>query len=445
MHRRSVVPLAALVLIAAACSDRAPLSPGEPLARTAAVAAATCDAPGVRLGIATTLTDRTDRTGAISLFNEGWVRELRGDHATARSRYYSVLNVVLGARSSGDTREPPNAGSRQAVNGVDGLARALYRCAGDAPPPNLGDILSTPPTDDGDHTVCTGAGDVSTTCVTPNQRLAVVAEPGFLSAPALFVLEPAPSYIDPAFEGAYGTQWSRAWSARVLPITAQTNYPTAAPGSTVAAVVAVCVVDRLIGGQVLAHPSRGLLQVATRPESAPTAPPQLLPVQSLLNGQDVTALLDCEQPGGPTASRDGALGAFYAAARRLIAPRPLLAFDGGIGGRTGSFLSYFAAVRQPTTSLFVFSAAPSSSTTVSPTPVAGGLLTLPAGTMRQLFVSTTSATFTPATGCSWGYRPPDGAGAALLIGDAVLAAHAGTTWLRASCGPGIVDVRVVVP
>lgn len=444
MNRRTVVPLVALVLVATACSDRAPVSPGVPSSRSAAVMAATCDAAGVRLGLAATLVDRTTRSRATALFDDGWARDRRGDHPAARTRYYEVLNIVLGESSAGRTREPASLGSRQATNGVDGLTRAIYACAGDAPPANLGEILATPPSpNDGDHTLCTGAGDVPTVCVIPNQRLAVVAEPGFLTAPALFVLEPAATYTDPAFEGSYGTQWSRTWRARVLPITAQANYPTTPPGSTVAAVIAVCVADRLIGGQVVAHPSRGLLQVAARAEATPADPPQLLPVQSLVNGQDVTALLDCAQPGGPTASR-GALDAFHAAARRLLAPRPLLAFDGGIGGRVSAFRSYYAAVRPPM-ARFVFSAAPSSSGTVSPSPVTGGQLTLSAGTMAQLFVSNTSTTYTPATGCTWGYRPPDGAGAALLIGDAVLALRTGTTWLRASCGPDIVDLRVVVP
>ncbi|MHB1224766.1 MAG: hypothetical protein ACYC2G_12110 [Gemmatimonadaceae bacterium] len=444
MHRRTLVPLAALAVIAAACSDRAPVSPAEPPARTAAaLISTTCDAAGVRLGLNATLADRTTRSRATALFDRGWALDRGGDHVAARASYYAVLNVVIGAWVVRSTDEPPSMGTRQATNGVGGLTGAVYRCAGDVPPTDLGNILAAPPPDDGDHALCTGAGDLSTTCVTPNQRLAVIAGRGFLSAPALFMLQPAATYADPAFEGTYGTQWSRTWRARVLPITAQTNYPTAATGSTVAAVVAVCVADRLIGGQVVEHPSRGLLQVAARAEATPGDAPQLLPVQSLVDGQDVTALLDCEQPGGPTASR-GALEVFHAAARRLLSPRPLLAFDGGIGGRVSAFRSYYAAVRPPT-ARFVFSAAPSSSGTVSPSPVTGGLLMLPAGTMAQLFVSTTGATYTPATDCTWGYRPPDGAGAALLIGDAVLALRAGTTWLRASCGPDIVDLRVVVP
>lgn len=444
MHCRTVAALVALPLLAiAACSDQAPLTPREPLGSVAA-AAATCDAPGVRLGLAASLVDRTTRGRATALFNEGWNRDRAGDHATARARYYAVLNLVLGARAAGQTRDPNAVGSRQATNGVEGLTRALYACAGDAAPPNLREILSIPPgANDGDHTICTGAGDVSTTCVIPNQRIAVIAEPGFLTAPALFVLEPGPTYIDPNVEAAYGTQWSRSWRARVLPITAQANYPTPAPGGSAAAVVAVCVVDRLMGGQVVAHPSRSLLQVVARAEDTPAATPQLLPVQSLANGQDATALLDCDQPGGPTASR-GSVGAFYAAARRLLAPRALHAFDGGIGGRVGAFRSYYAAVRPPV-ALFVFAGAPGSSGATPPTPVSNGQLTLAAGSMAMLQVSTSAGRLERATGCSWGYRPPDGSGAALLISDAVLARQSGTTWLRASCDAGTVDLRVVVP
>lgn len=441
MRCRALAPLAALVLLATACSDQAPLTPREPQPSVAA-AGQTCDAAGVRLGLASMLTARTTRTRATTLFNAGWTADGRGDHATARVRYYAVLNLVLGAHSAGATREPRFPSSRQASNGVDGLLRAVYACAGDVPPPSLADVLaSRPAVITGDRTVCAGAGDLGTTCVIPDERLAIIVEPGFLAAPALFVLEPVATYVDPAFELAYGRQWSRAWSVRALPITAQSNYPAVA--SDAAAVVGVCVADRLVDGDVLAHPPRGLLQVATRPESEPAGAPRLLPVQTLLDGQDVAALLHCDQPGGPTAS-SGVLDAFRAAARRLLAPRPLYAFDGGIGGKTSAFLSHYAAVRPPT-ALFVFSAAPSSSGATSPSAVAGGQLTVAAGAMAQLFVSTTSDVYTPASGCDWGYRPPDTAGAARLIGDAVLALHTGSVWLRASCEAGTVDLRIVVP
>ncbi len=442
MRNRIPISLVALLLLATACSDGSPVTPEDPLTRVAAATVTTCDAGGVRSGISRTLLDRSSRNSARGFFDTARSSDGDGDHAAARVSYYSTLNVVLGARAMGRTKEPPALTSREALNGVEGLARALYRCAGDAAPAGLGDILALPPAvNDGNHTICTGAGDIGTTCVIPTQRVAVVAEPGFLRSPALFVLEPTAAYVDPALEAAYGTQWSRAWSARVIPITAQANYGVNSPNGA-SAVVAVCVDDRLVNGVAVAHPARSLLQIATRPEDVPGATPQLLPVQSIVDGQDVTALLECAHDGGPIASRS-LLDRFRVTAQRMLSPRPLYAFDGGIGGHAMIFLSYYAAVKPPT-QLFVF-VAPLSSNGNSPrTPVVNGTLTLAAGSMAQLLVSNTGDSFAAASGCTWSYRPPDAAGAVRLFSNAILAQHAGTSRLRATCDAGTVDLDVVV-
>ncbi len=165
-------------------------------------------------------------------------------------------------------------------------------------------------------------------------------------------------------------------------------------------------------------------------------------MQSIIDGQDVTAIIECAHAGGPIASRS-LMDRFLVTAEGLLTPRPLYAFDGGIGGRAMVFLSYFAAV-QPPTQLFVFSAPMSSGGSIPRTPVVDGTLNLAAGTMVQLLVSNTSGSYAPAAGCTWGYRPPDGAGAARLFSNALLAQHAGTSWLRGTCDAGTVDLKVIV-
>ncbi len=225
MRNRTLASLAAIVLLATACSDGSLVTPEDPLVRISATTVATCDVSGVRSGISNTLLVRANRNSARGLFDGARSSDGRGDHATARIGYYGALNVLLGARATGKTKEPRFPSSREATSGVAGLATALYRCAGDAAPAGLVELLALPPTvNDGNHNICTGAGDIGVTCVVSGQRMAVVAEPGFLSAPALFVLDPTDAYVDPPTEAAYGTQWSRAWSVRVLPITAQTHY-----------------------------------------------------------------------------------------------------------------------------------------------------------------------------------------------------------------------------
>lgn len=108
-----------------------------------------------------------------------------------------------------------------------------------------------------------------------------------------------------------------------------------------------------------------------------------------------------------------------------------------------SFLSYYAAVAPPT-ELFVFSAPMSSGGSSPRTAVVNGTLTMTAGTMVQLLVSKTDDSFAAASRCTWSYRPPDVAGAARLFSNALLAQRAGTTWLRATCEAGTVDLQVIV-
>ena len=364
MHRRllAVVVVTAVALLAA-CGDAAAPAPTQAIAPRLQVAM-TCNAAAVRSALAGTLGEGRAKSVAIPTFNRAEQAKHKG-RATARPIYYAVIDLVLGEHAAG--RTDASTKFADANDAVEFVVSSLYLCAGDAAPAQLGDVIAGIEGDGGSSVACAGGAGLPTDCTLPNGDVTVIAEPGFLTEPALVVIE-----LDPAndpFTPAYGQRWSPVWRIRVLPITAQANYPQytgpAGPISALAA-VGLCVVDQPGASGPLEHPPLDELQVS-QGAAGNAIPPFLLDHLASLNGVTIADRLDCAagstDVGAITTSPFGAsrlaaagwraLRGAGTAVGSLLAPAPLHAavrFDGGIGGKVLSFESWYSAVRPATVS-----------------------------------------------------------------------------------------------
>ena len=454
MRHRSLLALAIFsVGVLAACSDASPPAPTAALAPVARRTAPACDASGVRSSLAQLLLTGDAKSEAIPGFNRAEQQQRKGYETAARREYFGVIDVVLREFSANRLREPKGRPAPSKARAVEELLLDIFACADEVPPPGLGDALET--TSGPDQAVCLSASGLPLDCTLPNRDVTVVAEAGFFIAPAVMTIKPGNS--DPF--GNFAGRWSPVWKITVLPLSSQANYPQyPASGPPAAltpyrAAVAACVVDR----SGVEHPSRSLLRVA---QAAETGPVFLLPAALLFDGTDLNAALDCTEgstdvavlrssPFGSSRLALAGWGAVRDAGRALgdaLSPRPLYAFDGGLGGVTHSFESQFAIV-EPGISLYAFAQQQVPPSTGAPIVATGATLQIPDGSTFDLFVSTSASSLVPAAGCTWSYHAPSlptGSHSATLTGSSVYADFQGDTHVRATCDDGVVDLQITV-
>ena len=351
MHRHAkVAVLLTLGGVLAACSDDVGPSPNIVTPRMRI--ATTCDPSAVRATMAAVLSEGTVKAEAVPLFNSAEQKKGAGNLAAAVPDYYAAMNVVLDEFASGRTLAAKKYGNTQ--DAVEFVVSSLFLCAGQQVPVDLRSTLQTVGEGAGtDRTVCAAGVGIPVDCTLPNGQTTVLAEAGFFDAPGLLLIEP--NGTSGGFAEFTGVRRSEVSRIRALPIESQANYPyysepviASAPSVAVdlpAAVVGVCETD---------HGSSSL-QIVQQLESSRRFVP--LPRRNELNGVKIADRLSCAD-----AETELTLGAatpfgssrFAVAGWRVLrgigsalAPRPLHAavrFDGGIGGETFSFESWFAAV-----------------------------------------------------------------------------------------------------
>ncbi|HEX3158983.1 MAG TPA: hypothetical protein VHQ45_10730 [Gemmatimonadaceae bacterium] len=440
------VPLAVLATLAACSDSPAPTSP-PPLDTSTS----TCQSVVVQQSLVRLYPDAGTRTAAFAIFGRAQDLAQRGQQALARAQYYALVDDVTGRYQRDELSEARSLPATQSA--VTELVGVLIVCAGDDVPPGLSVAIAAAARESGDSRICVGVPGQSLECLLPNHRLDLVLEPGFLARPALVIIESAPFPFEP-IEDEFGTQWSRTWEVRIEPTEAQANFPGTDDESAPSALVAVCVVDRVLGDVDTHHPDRPTLRVAQSPAAAPDEA-VLLPPETVLAGVDINTRLDCAAPPGASLSLSlpfgrswlgraawGALRSTGAAISGVLRPTIAYAFDGGIGGKTKVVQSFYAAVRVDT---LVFR----SGTRVSPGDVVG-TLTLRVGEAKPVTLSVGTGDFVPPDGiCTFTSSNP--AVATIAIGTSGNAASIrgfspGTAVMRATCASGAarqLDVTVV--
>jgi hypothetical protein len=460
MHRRPLAVGLAAAMLLAACGDDAP-APTQALAPRFQVAAS-CNPAAVRAALASVLENGRAKSGAIPAFNRAEQTKRQSGPAAARPEYYAIIDFVLGEHAAGRIDEPRNFAD--ASDAVEFVVSSLYRCAGDAPPADLGGVLDDIEDGGGSTIACAGGAGLPTDCTLPNGDVTVLAEPGFLTGPALVVIE-----LDPAndpFTPVYGERWSPVWRIRVLPITAQANYPqhTGPAGPVVAlAAVGLCVVDQPGGSGSLEHPSLDELQVS-QGAAGNVIPPFLLERIAALNGVVIDDRLECAEgstdvgllPTSPFGASRLAVAGWRAlrdagsAVGGLLAPKPLYAaafFDGGIGGKVTSFESWYAAV-PPTTAPEVSSVSLRRESTTGPD-VTGAAVFLAPGEPETVVAIPRDGAGAPIAGVTCTFGVPVEETPVLTLApagpNAVTAtwASAGGTVLTATCGAASAFTQIV--
>jgi hypothetical protein len=377
MHCRllAVIALTGATALAACADDAAP-GPTQVVGPPRLQIVTTCDPAAVRATMATLFTEGAAKVFAIPTFNEAQTKQRAGDATGALSLYYAVINHVLGEYAANRAVTPKRYESTQ--DAVEFVVSSLYACAGQPVPMELQDAIEAVSGGTDDATVCAAGSGFPVDCTLPNKDATVLAEPGFLDEPALIVIDL--DGTDP-FTG-FHERWSPAWRIRVLPLTAQANYPyygtggayPNAPATAFRAVVGLCVVDRAGESGPIPHPGLEGLVVAQKVASPSTLSPIELVPATTINGVSIDDRLDCTEGTTNTAALTAnpfgssrfaiagwrALRGVGSTIGSVLAPRPLYAaafFDGGIGGETISFESWYAAV-EPAGEVVISSAGP---------------------------------------------------------------------------------------
>lgn len=335
MRIRSALAVAPL-LVAIACTDGAPpTANGGDAAASArrAGTAPTCETTAV-VGSITSLYPPRDRGATLRRFHGARVTALRGDVESAWPEFLGLAADALERATAGTLLDP--RGPTMAADGAVRLVDQLYACGGRAP---VGDVL-------GD--VLAGGVDVAFTVVLPGEPTTLVVpsanfgvkdtEGGFFDEAALLVIERVPD--SPPFVPETFTEYPPRYKVYVLPETAQANFGRTVGAGDPTIQVIICPADP--------HPSLDDLTILRVPDDFPTTAAHPLDTEHV-HDPDVTCSEVDPYPGTTGAAQGfgarvfGALRHAGAAAFGWLAPEPLYAVDGGIGGRT-SLLSQFVAV-----------------------------------------------------------------------------------------------------
>ena len=366
MRRSATLPLLGLGLAAvlAACADGAQ-GPNEPLAPRpmAQHVAPACDGNLIRQTLAGLYPTTTFKSFVLPTFNQADKDDRFGTEAgeaASDAAYYLLIEDVVKEYKEGELLKPGAYESTQ--EGVYVAVSSLFVCA-DESDPDLRNIIygiagqtpapggATYDTYNPNTQLCVVRDpSQATTCTVPSKDAIIHLPIDFLDRQALVLIEPADAALVDALLEDYGTIWSGRWRMRIEPIDAQNTV-----GSP-AASVAVCTRDHIISASDRWHhaPS-GVLKVAQVSESNNET--------ITLLGTDNTQVDDlvCTEvaTSGSSIGRAGSsaptlLASAWTALRSTggmvghwFAPKPLYAFDGGIGGKVTSFASYFSGVEQP--------------------------------------------------------------------------------------------------
>lgn len=183
-----------------------------------------------------------------------------------------------------------------------------------------------------------------------------------LARPALFLIEP---WASTTRYTAFGSTWTGDWRMRVEPIHAQDAYAAPFGAGMGAAFTSICGTEQEIADYPESHPRKefhapiSLLRVAQAAESnfndvtlleKVTSQARRDSLAKMLGGCHNILVARDEAPLGDSyLARRGAYALHVAGAAlsRWVAPKPLHAVDGGLGGRTTLYKSLFAGVEPP--------------------------------------------------------------------------------------------------
>lgn len=456
----------ALTGLGAACSDDASVEPTAGDVAPGFRIARQCDAAGIRAALGGML-EGPAVAATVPRFNEADAARRAGNMSVAIERYGAVIERIVDEYEAGRVGVPQHYADAQDV--TDYVVSSILACAGSRVT-EVGTIVGGIDEGPGDRTVCVALPGRANECTLPNADVTILTSPTFLDGLALFVIRRTPT-VNP-FVGY--ERWSPIWQVQVLPLTAQTNYPYyAGPGAPwpappadpdAFAVIGVCAVD--VAGEH--HPPVEQLQVAQAVELPTAGPVVELEPATGIGDEEIEDRLDCTAgPGTSPVENPTSLATPFGSSRfalaswrvvrgagsavaGLLTPRPLHAarrFDGGIGGKTFSMQSRFAAVEptddeEPTPPLAIFEGEPNPSDgPITATAVAVGFTT------ELLARVPTAAAAVPATFCSWQSRsssvasvtPAPGGASAVVTGLAP-----GTATITANCAEGLASVTVGV-
>lgn len=338
MRLRSAL-VAAPLLAALACTD-APsptASSVDALARQSS-SGDVC-VPPVAVGAITSVYPPRLRGATLQRFQQARALADREGPDAAWPEFLALTGDVLAREAAGTLLDP--AGRRTTADAVVLLVDQLYACGGREP---VGETIGEVIRNGVDVAITTVTPNEPTQLVVPSANFGVVDEVGsFFDEPALLIIERVPD--DPPFVPQVYTEHPPRYRAHVLPASAQANFGrTPVPGDPTILVI-ICPADP--------HPALDELTILRIPDAFPADPAQLLDAQQV-HGHGVT----CTDAGEYPAPQLGAAGSFggrmFGALRRgaasafgWLAPQPLYAVDGGIGGRT-FFMSSFVAIASPT-------------------------------------------------------------------------------------------------
>ena len=380
--RRFLPRLALLGAIAylAACSADAPPVPMGPTAppQLSHVPQAwyAYDADAIRRTGGTIFTTADWKPVALPLFNEAEKQRKAGRTDRARALYYEFLAYTLDKYKKNLLQMPSNFPS--AKDGVFFIFASTLSGAGDGPVDHLRIVLDNVSANE----VSTAGIDTryqlcvifnvaaETECGNPAGTAANVLKAHFLERPALFLIEPWGSIADYA---DFGSTWSDNWRMRVEPIQAQDAYAAPFGPNMSEALASVCGDEQVIADYPADHdrkefhPPVSLLRVAQAPEGVGDT--ELLEkvtdalyrgkLAAMLDGCNnvVAARNDAPSPESYLARRGAyAWHVAQATLSRWAAPQAAYAVDGGLGGRTTLYRSFFAGVEPP--SLYIRSVDP---------------------------------------------------------------------------------------
>ena len=341
MRLRSALAAAPL-LVAIACADDPPAGPpsistAQARAQGGIIGDDECEPARIIVLIATTLPPR-ERGAAQRDFTSARRLDAAGDNDAAWPTYLALAEQTLEHALAGRLRNPP--GPLTAVEAAVTLVDLLYQC-GERPPvaATIRDIL----TGARDFVVETVGPNEPTQIVVPSANFGIVNEAGdFFDEQALLIIERVPD--DPPFLPQQYTEYPPRYQVYVLPASAQANFGgTPGPGSPTMLVV-ICPGDP--------HPDVDEMDILRVPDAYPAEPAQLLDAEHV-HGYGVTCTDAGEYPapqvGAAPSLGDRMVGALQrgaATAFGWLAPEPLYAVDGGIGGRTFLMSSYVAVARE---------------------------------------------------------------------------------------------------
>lgn len=329
---------AASLLTALACADAPPPTAisADATASRAIASTAVCE-PSEVVGTITTLYPPTLRGLSIQRFQRARVLGMRRGPDAAWPGFLALAADVIAREAADELLDPP--GPQTAAEGATRLVDQLYVCGGREP---IGDVLGGVLESGVDVAITTVAPEQPTRLVVPSRNFGVVDETGgFFDEPALLVLERIPD--EPPFLPATLVEHPPRYRALVLPASAQTNFGTVPGPGSPSILVIICPAEP--------HPSLDDLTLLRVPDDFPATDAQVLDAEPVLD-PDVTC---SEVDPYPVAigAESGIGGRVFGALRRAgsaafgwLAPEPLYAVDGGIGGRT-FFMSSFVAVGRP--------------------------------------------------------------------------------------------------